>query len=62
MTSIEFSNFLNKFAAKSSVLQIRNNTFRPSYDKMYIMYEKHNVPFTIWKDVKAFIKNDLNNM
>lgn len=38
------------------LLAPKNNKPRPSYEKMYILWEKHGIPFQAWKDIKAWLK------
>ncbi len=55
----EIQTILKKYYGIDSVKHIlapKNNKPRPSYEKMYILWEKHGIPFEAWKDIKAWLK------
>ena len=56
MTKKELSNILLLYFKIPSIKKIRTNRVRPSYEKMYILWEKHGIPFQAWKDIKAWLK------
>ena len=52
---------LTKTYSTDSVKSILIGRMKPSYDVMFKLNQKYNIPFTAWSDIKSFITDDYIN-
>nr|WP_129502115.1 hypothetical protein [Malaciobacter halophilus] len=53
---------LLKHYSVAGVNMILRGERKPSYEVMFQLSEKNNVPFTAWKDITSFISNDTKSV
>jgi len=51
----ELKKILNKYYSEDSIKSVLAGRMRPSYETMYNLNLKHNIPFTAWQDIKSFL-------
>ncbi len=56
MKKEELKKILDKYYSTHTVKSILYGRLVPSYKKAQMFYEKHNIPFEAWIDIKQFIK------
>lgn len=58
MKKSKFKQILQNYYSDSTVRAIVRGFRKPSYKIMLKLNDEHNIPFTIWKDIKSFISSD----
>jgi len=55
----ELKSILEEFYNSSvTVNHILRGIRKPSYEKILNMNEKHNIPFTAWRDIKSYLQEN----
>jgi len=54
----KLKNILLHYYTLPSANHILRGIRRPSYENILLMNEKHGIPFSAWRDIKSFLRED----